>query len=169
MLSSLARATAADWKWGSSMVTLRSKLPGQQLTLGICGVKYIIRSEYLGSSRCNARRRGRISALHGCFLIHQQPRVRVPARLADYIVGPCSERARSLDATRHIRPADSAGCLKSGPGNGRAVRNRGPGSRHERTWCRIKDLRRIDTRYDKLSANLASSVALAAVIIWWAD
>jgi transposase len=39
----------------------------------------------------------------------------------------------------------------------------------ERTWCRLKDFRRIATRYDKLSRNFASSVALAAVIIWWAD
>ena len=39
----------------------------------------------------------------------------------------------------------------------------------ERTWCRIKDYRRIATRYDKLARNFASSVALAAVIIWWAD
>jgi transposase len=39
----------------------------------------------------------------------------------------------------------------------------------EPTWCRIKDFRRIATRYDKLARNFASSVALAAVIIWWAD
>jgi transposase len=39
----------------------------------------------------------------------------------------------------------------------------------ERTWCRIRDFRRIATRYDKLARNFASSVALAAVIIWWAD
>ena len=39
----------------------------------------------------------------------------------------------------------------------------------ERTWCRIKDFRRIATRYDKLARNYASSVALAAVIIWWTD
>jgi transposase len=39
----------------------------------------------------------------------------------------------------------------------------------ERVWCRLKDFRRIATRYDKLARNFASSVALAAVIIWWAD
>ena len=37
----------------------------------------------------------------------------------------------------------------------------------ERTWCRLKDFRRIATRYGKLR-NFASSVSLAAVIIWWA-
>jgi transposase len=39
----------------------------------------------------------------------------------------------------------------------------------ERVWCRIKDFRRIATRYDKLARNFASAVALAAVIIWWVD
>jgi transposase len=39
----------------------------------------------------------------------------------------------------------------------------------ERVWCPLKDYRRIATRYDKLARNFASSVALVAVIIWWAD
>jgi putative transposase len=39
----------------------------------------------------------------------------------------------------------------------------------ERVCCRIKDFRRIATRYDKLARNFASAVALAAVIIWWVD
>jgi putative transposase len=39
----------------------------------------------------------------------------------------------------------------------------------ERAWCWIKEFRRIATRYDKLVRNFASSVALAAVIIWWSD
>ena len=39
----------------------------------------------------------------------------------------------------------------------------------ERMWCRIKDFRRIATRYDKLARNFASSIALAAIIIWWTD
>jgi transposase len=40
-------------------------------------------------------------------------------------------------------------------------------NRIERAFCRIKDWRRIATRYDKLAINFASAVALAAVIIWW--
>jgi transposase len=35
----------------------------------------------------------------------------------------------------------------------------------ERVWCRMKDYRRIATRYHKLARNFASSVALAAIII----
>jgi putative transposase len=37
----------------------------------------------------------------------------------------------------------------------------------ERMFRRLKDWRRIATRYDKLAANFAAAVALAAVIIWW--
>lgn len=37
----------------------------------------------------------------------------------------------------------------------------------ERMFCRLKDWRRIATRYDKLARNYASAVALAAVLIWW--
>ena len=34
-------------------------------------------------------------------------------------------------------------------------------------FCRLKDWRRIAIRYDKLAANFAAAVMLAAVIIWW--
>jgi putative transposase len=37
----------------------------------------------------------------------------------------------------------------------------------ERMFCRLKDWRRIATRYHKLAAHFAAAVALAAVIIWW--
>jgi putative transposase len=37
----------------------------------------------------------------------------------------------------------------------------------ERMFCRLKDWRRIATRYDKLAANFAAAVMLAAVLIWW--
>ena len=37
----------------------------------------------------------------------------------------------------------------------------------ERMFCRLKDWRRIATRYDTLAANFAAAVMLAAVIIWW--
>lgn len=39
----------------------------------------------------------------------------------------------------------------------------------ERMFCRLKDWRRIATRYDKLAANFASAVFIAATIIWWAQ
>lgn len=37
----------------------------------------------------------------------------------------------------------------------------------ERAFCRLKDWRRIATRYDKLARNFESAVAIAAVILWW--
>lgn len=39
--------------------------------------------------------------------------------------------------------------------------------RIEATFCRLKDVRRIATRYDKLARNYASALALAAVIAFW--
>ena len=37
----------------------------------------------------------------------------------------------------------------------------------ERMFCRIKDFRRIATRYDKLADNFLASVHLVAALIWW--
>lgn len=38
----------------------------------------------------------------------------------------------------------------------------------ERLWARLKDFRRIATRYDKLAANFLSGVLIAATIAYWA-
>ena len=37
----------------------------------------------------------------------------------------------------------------------------------ERTFSRLKDWRRIATRYDRLAVNFHAAVALAAVVIYW--
>lgn len=37
----------------------------------------------------------------------------------------------------------------------------------ERMFCRLKDYRRIATRYDKLAGNFLSAIYLAAAVIWW--
>jgi transposase len=37
----------------------------------------------------------------------------------------------------------------------------------ENAFCRLKDFRRIATRYDKLAANFLSAVALVAIIAFW--
>ena len=39
----------------------------------------------------------------------------------------------------------------------------------ERMFCRLKDFRRIATRYDRLAGNFASAVALVAAVTWWID
>lgn len=37
----------------------------------------------------------------------------------------------------------------------------------ERMFCRLKDYRRIATRYDKLAINVASAGYLAAALSYW--
>ena len=39
--------------------------------------------------------------------------------------------------------------------------------RIENAFCRLKDFRRIATRYDKLARNFLAGVCLAAAIVWW--
>ena len=39
--------------------------------------------------------------------------------------------------------------------------------RIENAFCRLKDFRRVATRYDKLAANFLSAVALAALLAFW--
>ena len=39
--------------------------------------------------------------------------------------------------------------------------------RIENAFCRIKDIRRIATRYDRLARNFLASVCLVAAIVWW--
>ncbi|MEJ2375580.1 MAG: ribose-phosphate diphosphokinase, partial [Pseudolabrys sp.] len=39
--------------------------------------------------------------------------------------------------------------------------------RIENAFCRLKDFRRIATRYDRLARNYLASVCLIAVIVWW--
>jgi transposase len=39
--------------------------------------------------------------------------------------------------------------------------------RVEAAFCRLKDFRRIATRYDKLAINFLSAVALATIIAFW--
>ena len=39
----------------------------------------------------------------------------------------------------------------------------------ERMFCRLKDFRRIATRYDKLSRNFMAALCIAATIAYWAN
>ena len=42
-------------------------------------------------------------------------------------------------------------------------------NRIERLWCRLKDWRRLATRYDKLARNYLSTAYLAAALLCWAN
>jgi putative transposase len=37
----------------------------------------------------------------------------------------------------------------------------------ERTFSRLKDFRRIATRYDKLASNYLAAVAIATIVAYW--
>ncbi len=37
----------------------------------------------------------------------------------------------------------------------------------ERMFCRLKDFRRIATRYDKRADNFLSAILLVAAVTWW--
>ena len=37
----------------------------------------------------------------------------------------------------------------------------------ERMFCRLKDLRRIATRYDRLAINFLAAVSIAATVSYW--
>lgn len=37
----------------------------------------------------------------------------------------------------------------------------------ERMFSRLKDFRRVATRYDKLAVVYDAAVAIAAIVIWW--
>ena len=39
--------------------------------------------------------------------------------------------------------------------------------RIENAFCRLKDFRRIATRYDRPARNFLASVCLVAAIVWW--
>lgn len=39
----------------------------------------------------------------------------------------------------------------------------------ERLWCRLKDWRRVATRYDKLARNFLAAALIAAAIIYWCN
>jgi transposase len=39
----------------------------------------------------------------------------------------------------------------------------------ERMFCRLKDFRRIATRYDKRADTYLSAVCIAAAVIWWTN
>lgn len=37
----------------------------------------------------------------------------------------------------------------------------------ERTFCRLKDWRRVATRYDKLARNFLAAVTIASIVSYW--
>ncbi len=107
-----------------------------------------------------------------------------PGNVADVSAAPALlERAvearhiladKGYDADALRRMIRGAGAVPVIPGR----RTRTTPIRHDRTrykerhlienaFCRLKDFRRVATRYDKLAANFLSAVALATLVAYW--
>jgi transposase len=73
---------------------------------------------------------------------------------------------RALLAERSIEAVipSSARRKRSSPLNREAYRRR---NSIERMFCRLKDWRRIATRYDRLAENFVAALALVATICFW--
>jgi transposase len=78
-----------------------------------------------------------------------------------------SEELRDELEDRGIKPVIPNRCNRKQPFsfNKKSYRKR---HRIENAFCRLKDFRRIATRYDKLARNFLASVCLVAAIVWWA-
>jgi transposase len=78
---------------------------------------------------------------------------------------------KSYDADRLRSLARDASVSPGRRNRKRAIQNDRPryAGRHliENAFCRLKDFRRIHTRYDKLAANFLSAVALATAVAFW--
>lgn len=88
---------------------------------------------------------------------------------ARYVLGDKGYDADPL--RRALRHAGAVPVIPGRSGRKRAVRydrERYKG-RHliENAFCRLKDFRRVATRYDKLAANFLSGVALATALAFW--
>jgi transposase len=91
------------------------------------------------------------------------------ARRMRYLVGD-----KGYDADRLRRSLRQAGAVPVIPGRRnrkRAIRydKQRYRTRHliENAFCRLKDFRRVATRYDKLAANFLSGVALVTALAFW--
>jgi transposase len=92
----------------------------------------------------------------------------IPGRLKRLV----ADRGYDADALR--RDLRAAGATPIIPGRRTRKRPiRHDASRYKDRWrieaafCRLKDFRRVATRYDKLAANFASAVALASIVAFW--
>ena len=80
---------------------------------------------------------------------------------------------KATTATLCAPRSPSAGPGRSFPTKNRVIRHRFDRRAYkgrnviERSFCRLKDFRRIATRYDKLARNFFAAVQLAALVAYW--
>jgi transposase len=75
-------------------------------------------------------------------------------------------RPAAISRSRESSPSFRANPIARPPirNNKRAYRD---GNVVERCFCRLKDFRRIATRYDKLARNFLSALCLVATLAYW--
>ena len=113
-------------------------------------------------------------------VIHLTPGNASDVRVAPEVIAAAPGRLRRLAADRGYdadalrRDLRSAGTLPVIPGRRTRKRPvRHDQQRYKDRWrieaafCRLKDFRRVATRYDKLAANFGSAVALASIVAFW--
>ena len=113
-------------------------------------------------------------------VIHLTPGNASDIKAAPEIIAAAPGRLRRLladrgyDADALRRDLRAGGTVPVIPGRRNRKRLiRHDGARYKDRWrieaafCRLKDFRRVATRYDKLAANFASAVALATVVAFW--
>jgi transposase len=134
-----------------------------------------------------ASRGGRTSKIHGLTDAAGRPRILLisPGNLSDMTMAPAlieaaagrfdrliADKGYDSNSIRAAVQAQSAETVIPPtrsrktpiPYDREAYRSR---NLVERLWCRLKDWRRIATRYDKLAANYMAGVFLAATLIFW--
>jgi transposase len=77
-----------------------------------------------------------------------------------------TNRLRSLLAERHVEAVIPSIARRKPliPHDRQAYRQR---NLIERMFARLKDFRRVATRYDKLARNFLAGVLIAATVLWW--
>ena len=106
-----------------------------------------------------------------------------PGNVADCTVGPecvslmagikklLGDKAYDSDKFRKSLRQDGITPVIPGRANRkkRIRQTRKPNGRNviERCYCRLKDFRRVATRYDKLARNFLATVHLAAIVAYW--
>ena len=112
-----------------------------------------------------------ISAANGDGVadVKAAPELLARATRARYVL---ADKAYDADALRRsLRQAGAVPVIPGRRNRKRAIRydKQRYRDRHliENAFCRLKDFRRVATRYDKLAANFLSGVALATAVAFW--
>lgn len=113
-------------------------------------------------------------------VIHLTPGNASDVRVAPDVIAAAPRPLKRLIADRgydanHLRWNFKAACttpvIPGTPSRKRPIRLDERRSRErwriEAVFCRLKDFRRIATRYDKLAANFALALALGAILAFW--